>query len=229
MNFNSLDTRKLAGLILAAVALLALAGYAAHQIFFAPAPGRVLDFKVTEASIDGPSRAWFVVADVAFEAGTPDDFAATAVAIAAVVPADNVIVAIERNDIPSSAGHWRRLLARAEYVKTDKKPLAVRTPVPLLSAKEIAASMEYTERAGLALTSDGEPLSSEMDDTLVKSLAAKHGVRADRVGLFTPLRTERGDRSDWVTLDGPGSKHLSELAGCYASTPRGTDAWKACR
>jgi hypothetical protein len=213
----------------AVVAALVLVAWLAYERFVVPAPGRVLDFKITEASTDGPSKAAFVAAEVAVDGGTLNDFAATALAIASAIPADAAIVSIERSDVPASVGHWRRTLARAQYGKKEKPPFAVSTPEPLLSAKEIAAGIEYSERAGLALTGDGKLLSSELDSALMNDLAAKHGVRADRVGLFTPLKTERGERSDWTMLEGPGSKHLEDLSRCYASKPRGTGDWQACR
>jgi hypothetical protein len=201
----------------------------AYHYLALPRVGRVLDFKVTEAFEGPPSHGSFVAADVSFDAGTPDDFAATAVAIASAVPSDTVVVTIERSDVPSSVGRWRRTLARAEYRRKDKPPWTVSTAEPLRSAKEIAASIEYSARAGLALTSEGEPLSSAMDDVLIKSLAAKHGVSTDSVMIFTPLHRERGDRSDWRTIAGPGSQHLEDLASCYAGKTRGTGEWKDCR
>ena len=174
-------------------------------------------------------RYWTVVAEVAIDAGTPDDFAATAVAIASAVPADTVVVSIERNDLPSSAGSWRRTLARAEYRQTEKPAWTVSTAEPPLSKNEISAAMDYSARVGLALTSEGEPLPSDMDDWLIKELAAKHGVSATRVMTFTRLYRERGDRTDWSPLEGPGSPHVSELARCYQSKTRGSGGWKECR
>ena len=219
--------RKSWGALLVVVA--ALAGTAAYHKFAAPRVGRILDFQVTEASDNGPAKAWSVVAEVAIDAGTPDDFAATAVAIASAVPADKVVVTLERSDVPSSAGSWRRTLARAEYRQTDKPAWTVSTAEPPLSKNEISASIEYSARVGLGLTSEGEPLSSTMDDALIKELAAKHGVSAIRVMTFTPLNREKGDQTDWRLLEGPGSQHVSELARCYASTTRGDGGWKECR
>jgi hypothetical protein len=211
------------------VVALALAGYAAFQHFTAPLAGRVLDFKITEASDGGPAHGSFVGAEVSPDAGTLEDFAATAVAIASVVPADTIIVSIERNDVASSLDRWRRVLARAEYRRKDETSWTVSTPHPLLSAKEIEASAEYSTRVGLALTNDGEPLSPETDIALVNAIASKHGLSADRVTMFTPLHKEIGDRTDWNTLPGPGSQHVSDLAACYAGKTRGTDEWKQCR
>ena len=139
---------------------------AAYHMFAAPRAGRVLDFEITDASDSGPSKAWSIVAEVAVDAGTPDDFAATAVAIANAVPADRVVVFIERSDLPTSAGSWRRTLARAEYTRTATPEWAVSTAEPPLSKHEISAAMEYSERAGLGLTREGEPLSPEMDDAI---------------------------------------------------------------
>jgi hypothetical protein len=201
----------------------------AYHYLALPRVGRVLDFKVTEAFEGPPSQGLFVAAEVSLDAGTPHDFAATAVAIASVVPADTVAVTIERNDVPSSVGRWRRTLARAEYRQKEKPQWTVSTAKPLRSAKEIAASVEYSSRAGLALTSEGEPLTSEMDEALINSLAGKHGVSADRVKIFTSLHREKGDRTDWWTIAGPGSQHLKDLASCYAGKTRGTGEWKDCR
>ena len=189
------------------VVALVLAGYGVFHHFTEPLTGHVLEFKVTEASDGGPARGSFVGAEVSPDAGTLDDFAATAVAIASVVPADTVIVSIERNDVASSVDRWRRVLARAEYSPKAEMSWTVSTADPLLSAREIAASVEYSSRAGLALTSEGEPLSPEMDIALVKAIASKHGLSADRVAMFTPLKKEIGDRADWSTLPGPGSQH----------------------
>jgi len=211
------------------VVILASAGYAAFQHLTAPLAGHVLDFKITEASDEGPDKSSFVGAEVSPRAGTPDDFIATAVAIASVVPADSVIVSIERNDVASSIDRWRRVLARAEYRAKDKASWTVSRADPLLSANEIAASVEYSARVGLALTSDGEPLSPEMDVALIKAIALKHGFPADRVTMITPLRKETGDRADWSSLPGPGSGHVRDLAKCYSGTTRDTDEWKNCR
>ena len=221
----SVRTSWCALLVVAAV----LAGTAAYHEFAAPRVGRILDFQVTEASDSGPSNAWSVVAEVAIEVGTPDDFAATAVAIASAVPADSVVVTLERSDLPSSAGTWRRTLARAEYRQKDKPAWTVSTAEPPLSKNEISASIEYSARVGLGLTSEGEPLSSDLDDALIKELAAKYGVGASRVMTFTRLHRERGVRTDWRSLEGPGSQHVSELARCYATKPRGGGAWRDCR
>ena len=211
------------------VVALVLAGYGVFHHFTEPLTGHVLEFKVTEASDGGPARGSFVGAEVSPDAGTLDDFAATAVAIASVVPADTVIVSIERNDVASSVDRWRRVLARAEYSRKAETSWTVSTADPLLSAREIAASVEYSSRVGLALTSEGEPLSPEMDIALVKAIASKHGLSADRVAMFTPLHKEIGDRADWSTFPGPGSQHVRDLASCYAGITRGTDEWKKCR
>ncbi len=202
---------------------------AAYHVFAAPRAGRMLDFHITDASDAGPSKAWSIVAEVAVDAGTPDDFAATAVAIASAVPADSVVVFIERSDLPPSAGSWRRTLARAEYTRTATPEWAVNTAEPPLAKNEISAAMEYSERAGLGLTREGQPLSPEMDDALIKELAAKHTVDARRVMTFTPLYRETGDRTDWSTLDGPGSQHVSDLVRCFAGHPREGGGWKECR
>jgi hypothetical protein len=211
------------------VVALVLAGYAAYDQFGAPLAGHVLDFKITEASDGGPAHANFVAAEVSPDAGTLNDFAATAVAIASVVPGDTVIVSIERNDVASSIDRWRRVLARAEYRSKDKTSWFVSTADPLLSKNEILASAEYSDRIGLALTNDGEPLSPETDIALVKEIASKHGLPIERVTMFTPLHKEIGDRTDWSTLPGPGSQHVSDLASCYAGKKRGTSEWKHCR
>lgn len=211
------------------VAACALAGYAVFHQFNAPLTGHVLDFKVTEASDGGPSHGSFLGVEVSPDTGTVADFAATAVAIASVVPADTVIVNIERNDVASSVDRWRRLLARAEYRRKNETSWTVSTANPLLSANEIAASDEYSSRAGLALTKEGEPLSPETDTALVTEIASKYGLPADRVTMFTPLHKEIGDRTDWNTLPGPGSQHVRELANCYAGKALRTDEWKSCR
>jgi hypothetical protein len=206
---------------------VALAGYAAFAYLTAPRTGHVLDFKVTETS--NGAHGSFVGAEVAPEAGTFDDFVATAVAIASVVPDDAVTVSIERNDVASPADRWRRTLARAEYRSKDERPWSVITVEPLLSAKEIAASAEYSARAGLALTDGGDLLSPQADGELAKAIAVKHGVAAYRVIKFSVPYTETGQRADWSTLPGPGSQHVSDLASCYASRTRGTDGWKECK
>jgi hypothetical protein len=211
------------------IVALVLAGYAVYDHFIAPLAGHVLDFKITEASDGGPAHANFVAAEVSPNAGSLDDFAATAVAIASVVPGDTVIVSIERNDVASSIDRWRRVLARAEHRRKDETSWMVSTADPLLSANEILASAEYSDRIGLALTSDGEPLSPETDIALVKEIASKHGLPTERVTMFTPLHKEIGDRTDWSTLPGPGSQHVSDLAGCYAGKTHGTGEWKHCR
>ena len=207
----------------------ALTGYAVFHHFNAPLTGHVLDFKVTEASDGGPAHGSFLGVEVSPDTGTLDDFAATAVAIASVVPADTVIVSIERNDVASSVDRWRRVLARAEYRPKEETSWTVSTANPLLSANEIAASDEYSSREGLALTNEGEPLSPEADIALVKEIASKHGLPTDRVTMFTPLHKEIGDRTDWSTLSGPGSQHVRDLASCYAGKTRGTDEWESCR
>jgi hypothetical protein len=204
-----------------------LAGYAVFDYFAAPRAGHVLAFKVTESS--NGAYGSFVGAEVAPEGGTPDDFAATAVAIASVVPADTVTVSIERSDVPSSADRWRRTLARAQYRGKDERPWSVITVESLLSAKEIAASVEYSTRAGLALTSEGDLLSPQADVELAKEIAAKHGVTADRVTAFGVPYTETGQRADWRALPGPGSQHINDLASCYAAKSRGTDGWTDCK
>jgi len=206
--------------------IFALAGYAAFAYFTAPRKGHVLDFKVTETS--NGAYGSFVGAEVAPEAGTFDDFAATAVAIASVVPADTVTVSIERSDVASSIDRWRRTLARAQYRRKDERPWSVMTVEPLLSAKEIAASAEYSARAGLALDG-GELLSPQADGALAKEIAAKNGVSADRVTTFGVPYTETGQRDDWSALPGPGSQHVSDLASCYSGKPRGADGWKDCK
>jgi hypothetical protein len=209
-------------------------GYAAFHLLapklsaLLPKAGRVLAFKVIETSDRGPAHGAFLAAEVAPDAGSTDDIAATAVAIASIVPASTVIVSIERSDVAPSVDRWRRTLARVEYRRMEQTPMSVSTAEPLLSASEIAASLEYSGRAGLGLTNEGQPLSPEMDKALVKTLAAKHGVNEDRVTLIAPLHTERGDRTDWITLPGPGSRHVSDLANCYARETRGADEWKAC-
>lgn len=205
------------------------AGYVAYDRFAAPRVGRVLDFNVTAAHDNGPAKAWTVIAEVPVEAGTPDDYAVTAIAIASAVPADDVAVSLERNDVPPSAGTWRRTLARAEYRQRDDPAWTVSTAEVPLSKSEIAAAMEYSTRVGLALTSEGEPLTSEMDDALIKELAAKHGVDPHRVMTFTRLNRERGPRWGWKALEGPGSQHLAALTRCYASAIRESGAWKDCR
>ncbi|MGQ0673763.1 MAG: hypothetical protein ACT4N2_12920 [Hyphomicrobium sp.] len=206
-----------------------LAGYAAYDRFAAPRVGRVLDFKVIAADDNGPAKAWTVIAEVPVDAGTPDDYAATAVAIAGALPADDVVVSIERSDVPSSAGTWRRTLARAEYRQTDNPAWTVSTAETPLSKAEIAAAMEYSDRVGLALTSEGEPLTSDMDEALSKELAAKYGVSPHRVMTFTRLHRERGPRWGWKAIDGPGSQHLDALAHCYANAARDSGGWKQCR
>ena len=131
------------------VVALVLAGYGVFHHFTEPLTGHVLEFKVTEASATGAAHGSFVGAEVSPDAGTLDDFAATAVAIASVVPADTVIVSIERNDVASSVDRWRRVLARAEYSPKAEMSWTVSTADPLLSAREIAASVEYSSRAGI--------------------------------------------------------------------------------
>ena len=212
--------------LLVAALALALAGYAVFDYLAALHRGHVLDFKVTETS-NGP-YGLFVGAEVAPEAGTLDDFAATAVAIATVVPADTVTVSIERSDVASSIDRWRRTLTRAQYRRKDERPWSVITVEPLLAAKEIVASAEYAARAGLALDG-GELLSPQADGALAAAIAAKHGVKADRVTTFSVPYTETGHRDDWSTLPGPGSQHVRDLASCYAGKTRGTDGWKDCK
>jgi hypothetical protein len=208
------------------VVAFALAGYAALDYLAAPRTGHVLDFKVTETS--NGAYGLFVGAEVAPEAGTNDDFAATAIAIASVVPADTVTVSVERNDVASAIDRWRRTLARVQFRRKDEKPWSVITLEPLLSAKEIAASAEYSARAGLAL--DGsELLSPQADGALAEAIAAKHGLTADRVTAFGVPFTETGNRADWSTLPGPGSQHVSDLASCYSGKSRGSDGWKDCK
>ena len=228
-----LKARNLAGVLTVLIAF-ALSGYATiylspKLLALLPRSGRVIEFKITEASDNGPERASFISADVSPDMATLDDFAATAVAIASVVPGDRVIVSVERSDIAPSVDRWRRALARAEHRRKDKATWYVSTAEPLLSAKEIAASVEYSARAGLALTNENQPLSPEADAELVKITAAKYGVTADRVTMIASLHKETGDRADWRTLPGPGSQHVDDLARCYAGKARGTDAWKDCR
>lgn len=219
-----MTARKVGGAALAlCVALAAAATLAGPRI------GQVLAFTVIAVKDDGPSKAWEIVAEIDPAAGTPDDFAATAVAIARAVPHDNVVVSIERSDLPPSAGSWRRTLARAEYRTTDSPEWTVNTAEPPRSKSELLASIDYSERVGLALTGEGEPMPSDTDEALVKELAAKHGVSPARVMTFTPLFRERGARWGWLALDGPGSEHLAALKSCLAKARPASDAWKACR
>jgi hypothetical protein len=211
------------------VAVCALTGYAVFHHFNAPLVGHVLDFKITKASDGGPDHGSFLEVEVSPDTGTLEDFAVTAVAIASVVPAETVIVNVERNDVASSVDRWRRILARAEYRRKDETSWTVSTANPLLSANEIAASDEYSSRAGLALTNERELLSPEADVALVKEIASKHGLPTDRVTMFTPLHKEIGDRTDWITLPGPGSQHVRDLLSCYTGKARRTDEWKSCR
>lgn len=212
--------------MLVAAAILALA--AALFLIAGPRIGRVLAFTVMTAKDDGPSKAWEIIAEVDPAAGTSDDFAATAVAVASAVPADAVVVTLERNDIPPSAGSWRRTLARAEYRAKDDPAWTVSTAEPPLTKAEVSAAMEYTERVGLGLTQDGEAMPAEVDAALVAELAAKHRVAPQRVKTFTPLYRERGPWWGWLTLNGPGSERVVALTGCFAARREG-EAWKACR
>lgn len=209
------------------VALLALGGLL--FVLAGPRIGQVLAFTVMAAKDDGPSKAWEIVAEIDPAAGTPDDFAATAVAIARAVPHDNVVVSIERSDLPPSAGSWRRTLARAEYRTTDSPEWTVNTAEPPRSKNELLAAIEYSERVGLALTGEGEPMPSDTDEALIKELAAKHGVDPYRVMTYTPLRRERGPGWGWIARHGLGSAHVHELERCLGAAPRDTGAWKACR
>lgn len=215
--------------VLAIVAGAVLAGLAAYAYFVLPRTGRVLDFKISSAAEDRTSKAAMVVAEVSVDGATPDDYAATAVAIASAVPAGKVIVSIERNDVPASAGSWRRTLARAEFGVKDAATWAVSTAEPPLAKNEISAAIEYSERVGLSLTDDGAAMPSEMDEALIKELAAKYSVDPLRVMTYTPLYREVGSRWGWKALEGSGSPHLTELAKCFAGSKVGSDAWSACR
>ena len=83
------------------VTVCVLTGYAVFHHFNAPLVGHVLDFKITKASDGGPEHGSFLEVEVSPDTGTLEDFAVTAVAIASVVPAETVVVNVERNDVAS--------------------------------------------------------------------------------------------------------------------------------
>jgi hypothetical protein len=217
--------------LLALVPAIAVAAYAGYPKLAAllPRSGRVLDFQIITTSDNGPERAKYVEASLAPAAGSADDFVATAVAIASVLPGDKVIVNLVRDDVLPAVDAWRRTLARAEFHRADASPWYVSSAEPPLPAAQIIASYEYSVRAGLALNDTNDLLSPAGDRALIKDIAEHHDIPVESVTKIAVLHHESGARSDWWTLSGPGSDHVQALAKCYADAAKAPEAWKACR